>query len=115
MANEKVQFLTPKHPVARLVGGSVGTARDKDADGKPYTIKTGTRAGHATTKRYIAVAIPKQGEAHWATTEWGAKVWAVGHTAFPGIAQSPQFAWKIEDGDSTIPNTKGKRPCDRTG
>ena len=108
MANEKVRILTPKQPIGRLVGGSVSKARDKDADGKPYTIKTGPNAGQPTVKYYIALAIPKQGEAHWASTEWGAKVWSVGHTAFPGIAQNPTFAWKIEDGDSTIPNTKGK-------
>ncbi len=115
MANEKVQFLTPKNPVGRLVGGSVGQGRDKDSSGLPYTIKTGAKAGQATVKYYIAVAIPKGAEQHWAATEWGAKVWQVGHTAFPGIAQSPTFAWKVEDGDSQIPNSKGKKPCDRVG
>lgn len=115
MANEKVRFLTPKNPVARLVGGSVGKAQEKDADGKPYTIKSGPNMGKPTVKYYTALAIPKQGEAHWVSTEWGQKIWAVGHGAFPGIAQSPQFAWKVEDGDSQIPNTKGKKPCDRPG
>jgi hypothetical protein len=115
MANEKVQFLTPKHPVGRLVGGSVGQGRDKDADGHPYVIKTGANAGKPQIKYYIAVAIPKGAEQHWSSTEWGAKIWQVGHTAFPGIAQNPAFAWKVEDGDSQIPNTKGKKPCDRTG
>jgi hypothetical protein len=112
MANEKIQFLTP---LGRLVGGSVSKMQDKDSDGKPYVIKTGPKAGQPSPKAYVALAIPKGAEAHWAATEWGAKVWQVGHTAFPGIAQNPTFAWKIEDGDSTIPNTKGKKPSDRIG
>lgn len=113
MANEnRVQFITP---VGRLVGGSVGTPRDKDREGRPLLIKTGPNIGKPTVQFYVAVAIEKKGEQHWATTEWGAKVWATGHAAFPGIAQNPKFAWKIVDGDSTTPNDAGKRPCDMEG
>lgn len=113
MANEtRIQFITP---VGRLVGGSVNTPRDKDADGKPLLVKSGVNQGKPTVQYYLALAIEKKGEQHWANTEWGARVWQIGHAAFPGIAQNPSFAWKIEDGDSTIPNKKGKKPCDRQG
>jgi hypothetical protein len=113
VANEtRVQFITP---VGRLLGGSVSVPRDKDAEGKPLLIKSGLNQGKPTVQYYLALAIAKGTEQHWANTEWGAKVWQIGHAAFPGIAQAPAFAWKIEDGDSAIPNTKGKKPCDREG
>jgi hypothetical protein len=35
--------------------------------------------------------------------------------AFPAAAQAPTFAWKIKDGDSAIPNRRGKKPCDNEG
>ena len=117
MASDNQAFiLTPKDPVGRLVGGSVGRGNDKDAAGHPYIIKTGPKAGQPTVKYYVGIAIPKiPGHTHWSQTEWGAAIWRVGHTAFPGIAQNPSFAWKVEDGDSVIPNTNGKRPADRPG
>jgi hypothetical protein len=124
VANDQVRIITPKHPVGRLVGGSVSQARDKDMDGNPYIIKNGPKAGQPTVKYYIAVAIPKRaGQTHWSVKPadwndavegayWGEQIWKVGHAAFPGIAQNPSFAWKIDDGDSAIPNTKGKKHSD---
>lgn len=62
---------------------------------------------------YLAIAIPKTDPtwpAHRAMFDAEAlKAWPNGQT------QHPQFANKIEDGDSTIPNKKGKRNCDREG
>lgn len=122
MANELIQFTTP---VGRLVGGSVSVPQDKDADGKPLIIKTGKNTGQPTVKYYVALAIPKApGQQHWAQRPaglpanvpyWGEQIWAVGHKAFPNVAASHQFAWKVEDGDSEIPNKKGTKPCNREG
>lgn len=102
-------------PVGRLVGGSLYTGSDKDADGKQRVIKTGPNAGQPTTQFYFKLAIPKRGEQHWATTEWGAKIWAAGHAAFPVQAQTPHFSWKVVDGDSQVPNRNGNKPCDNEG
>lgn len=113
MANERVVFTTP---VGRLVGGSLYKPYTKDAEGKPLVTKTGPNAGQSRVEYYIAIAIPKGAETHWGQTAWGAPIWAAGHAAWPGgQAQHPTFAWKIEDGDSTIPNKKGKKPRDHEG
>ena len=102
-------------PVGRLVGGSLYKPQDKDATGSPLVIKTGPDAGKPTVRFWIPVAIPKSGETHWNQTEWGAKIWAVGVAAFPQAHQSPAFAWKIVDGDSRVPNVKGKFAAQNEG
>src|SRR6185295_1677594 len=97
-------------PVGRIVAGNLYKASDKDADGKPRTIKTGPNAGKVTTQYYFALAIAKTpGVQHLAHEPgWGAAIWGAGNAAFPRIAEAPTFAWKISDGDSRIPNKKGK-------
>jgi hypothetical protein len=104
-------------PMGRLVQGSLSVAQDKDQDGKPLLVKSGPNMGKPTVKYFFAVAIEKTpGHTHWASTEWGAKIWTLGHTLWPqGQAKAPTFAWKVEDGDSEIPNTKGKKNKDRPG
>jgi len=112
MANERVNITSP---VGRIVMGNLYKPNDKDFDGKPLTYKTGPNAGQLRVNYFIALAIPKQGENHWGHTPWGAKIWQVGCAAFPQASQRPDFAWKIEDGDSIIPNKKNRRPCDNEG
>lgn len=102
-------------PVGRLVGGSLYKPQDKDATGKPLTIKSGPDTGKPTVRFWIPVAVPKGAEAHWNQTQWGAAIWAVGARAFPQAHQSPQFAWKVVDGDSRVPNTKGKYAAQNEG
>jgi hypothetical protein len=103
-------------PIGRLVRGSLYKGQDKDAEGKMLVTKTGPNAGQPRLDFYFAVAFPKvAGQTHWAQTEWGAQIWAVGHAAFPQAAASPSFAWKVIDGDSTVPNKKGRKPCDNEG
>lgn len=105
-------------PPGRLVQGSLYKAQDKDQQGNPLVVKTGPNAGKPTVKFFFAVAYPKAATdgGHWAGTEWGKQIWACGHAGFPnGQAQSPQFAWKVEDGDSAVPNKKGRKNCDREG
>lgn len=103
-------------PAGRFVYGSLYEPKTTDAQGNPALIKNGPRKGQPLANYLITVAIPKGTETHWAQTSWGQIIWNIGHQAFPqGQAQSPQFAWKITDGDSQIPNTKGKKPIDREG
>lgn len=103
-------------PIARLVMGNIYEPRTTDAEGNPLIIKTGARAGEPGVKYHIAIAIAKKGEQHWATTDWGQQIWNFTHLLFPnGAASSPRFAWKIVDGDSTEPNSKGRKPVDSEG
>ena len=102
-------------PVGRIVMGSLYDPSTTDAEGKPLVVKTGPNAGQPRVNYFFALAIPKGAEPHWAHTPWGQKIWSVGNQAFPNAAQSPTFAWKIEDGDSQIPNKKGRKPCDNEG
>lgn len=102
-------------PVGRIVMGSLYDPSTTDAEGKPLVVKTGPNAGQPRVNYFFALAIPKGSEPHWAHTPWGQQIWAVGNQAFPNAAQSPAFAWKIEDGDSQIPNKKGRKPCDNEG
>jgi hypothetical protein len=110
---EQVELLTP---VGRLVQGSISKGQTQDAEGNPLVVKTGPNAGNPRTDYFFAVAIPKAGERHWNQTEWGKQIWQVGQRAFPqGQANSPTFAWKIVDGDSEVPNRRGRKPCEREG
>ena len=102
-------------PVGRIVMGSLYDPCTTDAEGKPLVVKTGPNAGQPRVNYFFALAIPKGAEPHWAHTPWGQQIWNVGNQAFPNAAQSPAFAWKIEDGDSQIPNKKGRKPCDNEG
>jgi hypothetical protein len=103
-------------PVGRLVMGSLYKPQDRDMSGAPLTIKTGPNAGQPTVRYFFAVAIPKGGTAHWNQTEWGKQIYAIGQAAFPqGQANAPTFAWKIVDGDSNVPNRKGRKPCESEG
>lgn len=106
------QFLTP---VGRLVGGSLYKPSEKDGDGNLRVVKSGPNAGKPAPQYFFYQAIPKTPGQHWAQSEWGAKIWACGHAAFPVAAQASTFAWKVIDGDSQAPNTKGRRPCDNEG
>ena len=102
-------------PVGRIVMGSLYDPSTTDAEGKPLVVKTGPNAGQPRVNYFFALAIPKGPEPHWAHTPWGQQIWNVGNQAFPNAAQSPAFAWKIEDGDSQIPNKKGRKPCENEG
>lgn len=103
-------------PVGRIVAGNLYTPNTKAMDGTPLVVKTGVNKGQPRVDYFFAIAIPKDPtKGHWANTEWGAKIWAIGHAAFPVAAQRPDFAWKIDDGDSTVPNKLGKIPNQKEG
>lgn len=102
--------------VGRFIGGSCYEGSTLDDKGQPKVYKTGPKQGQPRTDYSVGIAIPKT-QPHWGTEPgWGATIWAEGHASWPqGQAQRPDFAWKIIDGDSTMPNKKMKRPCDQVG
>lgn len=114
MSNSKaVQIL---FPTGRLVQGNLYEANTEDADGNPLLVKNGANKGQAREDWFFAVAIPKTrpGEQWW-ETQWGQQMMAVGARDFPNVYQHPSFSWKIVDGDSQVPNKKGKKPCEQVG
>jgi hypothetical protein len=124
MATALKQILT--WPVGRLVSGSVSKINTADSDGAPLKVKSGPNAGQLTQEVSFGVAYSKTRldpatgqmvtDTHWATSDWGKIMWAIGHGAWPnGQAQRADFAWKVVDGDSQIPNKKGNKPCDSEG
>lgn len=107
----------PLNISGRFIGGSLYKAKTHDDETKQrYTFKSGRQAGKNQDRFSVGVAVPKT-QAHWGSEPgWGATIWAEGHAAWPqGQAQQPAFSWKIQDGDSTIPNQNQKRPCDQPG
>lgn len=103
-------------PVGRMVFGSMYTPQTTDFDNKPLLVKTGPSAGQPTQRFNFGVAYAKNGTQHFSQTPWGAILWQEGHSSFRGgEAQHPSFAWKVTDGDSTVPNKRQKRPCDQEG
>lgn len=112
MANDRTDIL---FPVGRLIMGSCYKGSDKDSKGNPRVVKSGPNKGQPVTQFFLGVAIPKAGEQAWWQTTWGQQIMAVGAAAFPNFYQNPAFAWKIDDGDSTIPNKSNRRPCDSEG
>lgn len=100
-------------PVGRIVQGELWKPQPvTDNAGAPKFNRDGT----PMIQHFLALAIPKiPGHTHWAQTDWGKQIWDEGNRAHPNFAPHPNFSWKIEDGDSQIPNKKGKRNCDREG
>lgn len=98
-------------PVGRLVQGDLYKGQDKDQQGRPLM----TKDNKPTTKYFFAIAIPKT-QAQWWYEPWGQQILAIANAAWPqGQTQNPNFAWKIEDGDSQIPNLNGRKNADREG
>lgn len=104
------EFVTP---IGRIVGGHPMVHNEvKDNRGKPKL----NSSGETYTAAFVALAIPKNGEADFKQTEWGRQMLAVAQSAWPGgQSQRPDFAWKVVDGDSQVPDKKNIKPCDREG
>ena len=92
-------------PVGRMVGGDLYTL-------EPVVDKHGVqkinKAGQPSFSCSVGVAIKKGAEAHWAETAWGTEIHSIGKAGYPQEHASPFFAWKIKDGDSLVPNKKGR-------
>lgn len=107
-------------PVGRLVAGSLYKPNTTDAEGRPLVVKSGVNTGQPRKDFFFALAIAKGPEAQhgafgWMATPWGQIIRTAGEGFLPHAAQLPAFAWKVKDGDSTVPNKRGKRPCDQEG
>lgn len=102
-------------PVGRLVGGHPMNSNPAvdDRTGQPKLQADGVTP---RTEVYLGVAIPKAGETHWNQTTWGALIHQQAAADWPnGEYNAPAFAWKIVDGDSQVPNKRGRKPCEREG
>lgn len=99
-------------PVGRIVHGNPSTRFDQtDDNGKPKLNPDGSKK----TSISFGLAIQKQGEQHWNQTPWGAVIWQTGLDGWGAMTERHDFAWKITDGDSNIPNKKNNKPCDKEG
>lgn len=100
-------------PVGRMVQGhpmKLNPVLDKN------NVQKINKAGDPQVQAFVALAILKGTEQHWNQTEWGQKIYLAGQAGWPGGEfQAPTFAWKITDGDSAVPNKKGKLPCNNEG
>jgi len=101
-------------PVGRLVSGSIFEARDKDFQGNAYKGKD----GQPISIYNFGIAIAKDDPGLAAFFDVMKQAGAQGHPRlFQGGAMpdDDKFSWKWTDGDSTKPNAKGNKPCDREG
>ncbi len=109
-------------PVGRMVGGSLYKPKPRlDNLGKPKFMADGVTP---LTGIDFAVAIKKTA-AHWFQEQythpqhgviaWGDMIKKVAEATFGAQTQMPTFAWKIIDGDSTMPNRKLKIPANQEG
>lgn len=101
-------------PAGRMVGGNLDKLFPV-TDDKTHQQKIG-KDGLPMFDCSVGVAIPKTHPAErWQDTPWGQIIYGTGASAHPALVQSPAFSWKIIDGDSTVVNKKGKKPCDKAG
>lgn len=112
-------FKQVNFPKGRVVWGAPSKTKDKDKAGKPLT----TKSGAPRIKCDFGVAIPKNGTVSFWQTPWGAEIYGVGLASFPhlfnpttkALLEGRKISWKITDGDSTIPNENGRKPCEQEG
>lgn len=93
-------------PTGRLVQGHpMDPQAKKNDNGTPKMQADGVTPLMET---FIAVAIAKAGEQDWKQTAWGQQIAAQAAADWPnGEYNRPDFAWKIIDGDSAVPNKRG--------
>lgn len=101
-------------PAGRMVGGNLDTLFPVMDDNTKLQ-KIG-KDGKPMFDCSFGCAIPKAHAAEqWQQTPWGKTIYDTGAAAHPALVASPAFSWKVADGDSVLPNKKGKRPCDKAG
>lgn len=102
-------------PIGRLVSGAPALFRTTNSQGEPLLYKSGVNIGQPKREYSIGVAFDKtQSDVpafireikDFAKSEWPQYFDANSEPTLPA------FSLKITDGDSTIPNKKGRRPCD---
>jgi hypothetical protein len=110
MSKEATQILFPGIGLSgRFVGGSLTKGEPITSNGQPVKNTDGT----PVLDYSFGMAIKKTPGRDWRAEPWGAAMVAVAARDFPqGQSLAPTFSWKITDGDSQIPNKKGKKPAD---
>lgn len=100
-------------PEGRIVAGHPMVAQTKtDNRNQPVKNDDGTNA----VEYYFGFAVPKGQEQDWKATQWGQQIQQAAQAGWPnGEFNSPTFSWKVTDGDSQVPNQRGKKPADREG
>lgn len=105
----KKVYIPVLFPVGRYVGGSVEKGRHVEIKG----VKQFHADGSPVLDYSFGFAIPKTPGKDWKDETWGAQILAKAQQEFPqGQWQHASFSWKIQDGDSTIPNKKNKKNSD---
>jgi len=108
------KYLNILFPTGRLVSSNLYEPRTKDMQGNPLVYKSGKNAGQPKVDYSIGVAIPKT-QAAWYSEPWGQQIHQFAHQVWGNMIQRPDFAWKVIDGDSAIPNQNNKLPKDQEG
>lgn len=99
--------------VGRLIAGHPMVSKPKKDNQNQQKYD---KNGDPMVSFYCGFAIKKGVETDWKQTDWGQIIQQEALSGFPaGEYKHPSFAWKIDDGDSNIPNKKGKIPCQREG
>lgn len=113
---DRIDFITP---VGRWVQGSLTTPNTTTVTGEPLTVKKpGANFGQPREEFWVKIAILKTDPgwpAFYALAVQAAREKHSHLVAENGACSDPNYSWKITDGDSTIPNRSGVRPCDREG
>lgn len=116
--NQPQPFLELVIQNARIVQGHPMETHQREKDGVKQFLDDGVTP---SMENYFAIAVPKgaeaaQGPEGWKATAWGQQIvaramqdWPNGEYGYGG------FAWKVEDGDSQVPNKNGKKNVDREG
>lgn len=119
MSNQPLSFTTP---IGRIITGNPHDGHNTDHQGNPLVIKSGPNAGQARTEYRFGVAVPKT-QSDFKMEPWAQTLKQAAQAGYPhlfdpqGNPTNPQmqFAWKVMDGDSQIPNSMGNKPCDMEG
>ena len=106
--SEAQAIVTPR---GRLVGGSFFKPTTTDFEGRPLT----DAQGNPTQEYIMQVAFPKSDPLTQTIIDAVNRAASVrgNGTAYPSHAAS--YAFKIKDGDSTVPDLSGKTPNSKTG
>lgn len=110
MSKEATSILFPGPKLSgRFVGGSVTQGQAVTSNGQPVK----NADGSPVLDYSFGMAIKKTPGVDWRNEPWGAQMVAVAVRDFPqGQSLAPTFSWKVTDGDSQVPNKKGKKPAD---
>ncbi|MFA6064047.1 MAG: hypothetical protein WC736_15770 [Gallionella sp.] len=99
-------------PIGRFIGGSLKDLHARtEQDGKTPVLGTDGKPMMACN---FGIAIPKT-QADWRNEVWGKVMFEIAKAAEPILHQSPSFAYKIVNGDDTLPNKNGKVPSQQEG